>query len=61
MDSLKQFLAMGGYAAFVWPALGIAAAVMVGLLVQSLQSLRAREEELEKLGGGEELRRNAKP
>jgi len=52
---------MGGYAAFVWPALGIAAAVMVGLLVQSLQSLRAREEELEKLGGGEELRRNAKP
>ncbi len=43
MDSLAAFLQMGGYAAFVWPALGIAAAVMIGLLAQSLHSLRARE------------------
>jgi heme exporter protein D len=43
MDSLAAFLQMGGYAAYVWPALGIAAAVMIGLLAQSLHSLRARE------------------
>jgi heme exporter protein CcmD len=26
---MKEFLAMGGYAQFVWPAFGLAAAVLV--------------------------------
>jgi len=60
METLTQFLAMGGYAAFVWPALAIAAGVMVGLLVQSIRSLRAREEELAKLGGHNDTRRSSR-
>ena len=46
MEALRQFLAMGGYAAYIWPAYLIAAAVLAGLLVSSLQSARKREAEL---------------
>lgn len=49
MDAITTFLAMGGYAAFVWPAFGITAAVLVGLLVVSWRALRAREAELDTL------------
>ena len=45
MDALNQFLAMGGYAAFVWSGYGLAAVAMVGLLIASLRTLRAREKE----------------
>jgi len=38
-----QFLAMGGYAAFVWSAYGLAALVLVGLLVTTLHGVRAKE------------------
>jgi heme exporter protein D len=41
-----DFFAMGGYAGFVWPAWGVAVAVLAGLVVQSLRTLRAREREL---------------
>jgi heme exporter protein D len=51
MDRISQFLAMGGYAGFVWPALGIAAVVLAGLLVQTLRTLRARESEIASIGG----------
>lgn len=34
---------MGGYAAYVWPAVGVVAAGMIALLVQSLRGLRQRE------------------
>ena len=51
---MLQFFAMGGYAAFVWPAYAVAAVVLIGLLLQSLRSLRAREEEFAALGGGQE-------
>jgi len=43
MAEIEQFLAMGGYAAFVWPAFAVTAAVLVGLLVVSLRTLRRRE------------------
>jgi heme exporter protein D len=43
------FFEMGGYAAYVWPAFGIAAVVMIALLVLSLQRLRSREAELRRL------------
>lgn len=43
---MSSFLDMGGYAGFIWPAYGVTAAVLVGLLVVSLQGVRAREREL---------------
>ncbi|MCW5773516.1 MAG: heme exporter protein CcmD [Rhodospirillaceae bacterium] len=49
MDGLAKFLAMGGYAAYVWPALGLATAVLAGLLVASARSARQREAELARL------------
>lgn len=44
-----NFLAMGGYAAYVWPAFGITAVVLVALALASLRSLRTREQMLEGL------------
>jgi heme exporter protein D len=48
--SLQSFLAMGGYASFVWPAYGLAAAILAGLLLLSLRRLRRAEAELAALG-----------
>ena len=45
-QSLADFFAMGGYAGFVWPAYGIAALVLVGLLMVSLHQLRQAREML---------------
>jgi len=44
--SFSEFLAMGGYAAYVWPAFGIAAALLVGRFVVSRRRLKSREAEL---------------
>jgi heme exporter protein D len=44
---MSGFLAMGGYAAYVWPAYGLAAIVLAGLWIGSVRSLRAREAEIE--------------
>ena len=49
MDGLVKFLAMGGYAAYVWPALALTVAVMAGLWIASARSARAREAELARL------------
>jgi heme exporter protein D len=49
--ALADYLAMGGYAAFVWPAYGAAAIVLVALLVASVRSLARCEAELAQLGG----------
>jgi heme exporter protein D len=49
MEQLMSFLAMGGYAAYVWPAFGITAFVLAALALASLRSLRAREQVLEGL------------
>ena len=46
---MAEFFTMGGYAAFVWPALGLSALVMAALYIQSHRFLRAREAELETL------------
>ncbi|WP_420345701.1 heme exporter protein CcmD [Pelagibius sp.] len=37
---------MGGYAAFVWPSLGLTFVVMLGLLVSTLRQLRIRQRRL---------------
>jgi len=49
MDGLAKFLDMGGYAAYVWPALGLTVAVLAGLLIASVKSARRREAELARL------------
>jgi heme exporter protein D len=49
MDGIGKFLDMGGYAAYVWPALGLTVAVLAGLLIASLKSARRREAELAQL------------
>ena len=46
MEELRSFLRMGGYAAYVWPAYGAAAAVLIGLLAASLIRLRRAERRL---------------
>ena len=46
---MNNYLAMGGYAAFVWPAYGLSALVMIGLAVTAWRTLRARERDLAKL------------
>jgi heme exporter protein D len=40
---------MGGYAGFVWPAYGIAALVLIGVLTVSLQQLRQARAALRQL------------
>jgi heme exporter protein D len=46
MAALDHFLAMGGYARFVWPAFGLAFLVLGGLLVESLVTYKKRQREL---------------
>lgn len=43
MDKVAAFLAMGGYAVYVWPAFLIAALVMGGMLAATLRTLHRRE------------------
>ena len=46
---MNEFFAMGGYAAYVWPALAVTAIVMAGIYIQSHRALHAREVELDAL------------
>jgi len=50
MEQVRSFLAMGGYGAFVWPAFGVTALVMGGLLAASLRRLRGLERALAEHG-----------
>ncbi len=40
---MTEYLAMGGYAAFIWPTYAVAAVLLTGLLVLSLRTMRQRE------------------
>jgi heme exporter protein D len=53
MKAVLDFLSMGGYAAYVWPALGLTAVVLIGLWVVTLRTLRTRERQLQLLERGE--------
>jgi heme exporter protein D len=48
-QGLSEFLAMGGYAAYVWSAFGFALVVLLGLLGQSWRAAHQREAELDQL------------
>jgi heme exporter protein D len=43
MEALVNYFAMGGHAAFIWPAYGIATVVLAGLLITSLRGMRRNE------------------
>ena len=49
MGDIGAFLAMGGYAGFVWPAYGVALAVLGGLAVFSWRRYRESTAALERL------------
>jgi heme exporter protein D len=44
--SVGEFLAMGGYALYVWPTFGLAAAVLAGLWLDSRARLAAAQRDL---------------
>ena len=43
METLAAFLDMGGYAAYVWPAYGLAFVALGGIVIITQRSLKARE------------------
>jgi len=57
---MAEFFAMGGYAAYVWPAYALGAVILVWLLVASLHGLRAREATLKALEGSRPARRRSR-
>jgi heme exporter protein D len=56
-DHFAQYFAMGGYAAFVWPAFALSFGVLVVLLVSSLKGLRESEKALDTVLGAAEASR----
>jgi heme exporter protein D len=49
MNAVSVWLAMGGYAAFVWPAYAIAIGVLGGISIYSWRRYRASRDELSRL------------
>ncbi len=49
MQALEDFLAMGGYAAYVWPALLLTLAVLAWLAWSSLAGLKRTQKSLKAL------------
>jgi heme exporter protein D len=50
-ERFAQWAQMGGYAAFVWPAYGVALAVLGGMALQSWRRYRASYRDLDRLQG----------
>ena len=62
MQAIQDYLAMGGYAAFVWPCFAATLAVMIGLFVSSKQRLARLKSEvaaLEALDSPRQARRRS--
>jgi heme exporter protein D len=49
VERFLSFVSMGGYAAYVWPALGLTFAMMLGLLYTSARAMRRNEADLARL------------
>ncbi len=49
MDAISDYLAMGGFAAYVWPAYVITVGAMVGMIVVTLRDLRRDRKALAEL------------
>ncbi|MDA0306331.1 MAG: heme exporter protein CcmD [Proteobacteria bacterium] len=52
METISQYLNMGGHGGFIWPAYIIVFVVMVALMIVSRRSLKNAQEELETLTRG---------
>lgn len=46
---MSEFLDMGGYASYIWPAYALTAVMMVWILVASARAARHKEHELAEL------------
>jgi len=46
---LSNFFHMGGYGVYIWPAYLIATVIVVGILVQTITTMRQRERQLGEL------------
>ncbi len=46
---MSEFLAMGGYAAFVWPCAGLSFAILAGLALAARRRLRGVQRRLRQL------------
>ena len=57
MQSISDYFAMGGHAAFIWTAYGAAAIILGGLLVMSRKDLRTRQTEIAALEASSPRRR----
>ncbi|PWC74653.1 heme exporter protein CcmD [Azospirillum sp. TSH64] len=57
---MSEFLHMGGYAAYIWPAYGIATLVLLGLLVATWKGLRNAEATLKALESARPARRRTR-
>jgi heme exporter protein D len=44
---VNEYFAMGGYAVFIWPSYGVAALLLVALLLLSTRRLKAAERALD--------------
>jgi len=52
MSALEKFFAMGGYAAYVWPALAITLAVLGAIWFASWRNARAADAALRRMETG---------
>ena len=46
---MSSFFAMGGYAAFIWPAYGVSAVALVAMIWQSWSAWRTARKKLQAL------------
>ncbi len=60
MDAIREFLAMGGYAVYVWSAYGLAAVVLGTLAIVSLRELAAHRREVAALEAATPRRKRAR-
>ncbi|MDY0881878.1 heme exporter protein CcmD [Dongia soli] len=49
MEALSTFFAMGGYAAYVWPAYGVAAIILIAFTIDSWRRVRMAVANLRRL------------
>ncbi|HTI85389.1 MAG TPA: heme exporter protein CcmD [Alphaproteobacteria bacterium] len=49
MSGIAEALALGGYGAYVWPAYGFAAIVLIGLFVAARRRLERAERDAEQM------------
>jgi len=53
MDSLSEFLAMGGHGGFVWPAFGIAFGILLAMALHAWLQRRRLRQKLAALQGSD--------